>query len=216
MKLEDPILVFISSKQAEFRAERTLIQRLIESTPHMAPVLAEDWSPERGGVRDRYVGDVERCDIYVGLFGCVYSAPTEEEYRVAARNPARELLIYMRDCEGNRDPQLATLIAEIEATGVPAKLSAKRIRDVFLRDLNNAVTRMLRAFRNQSERPRLQSRAGDSVILRDWDQARASLSELGYPVDDRAAMRAIENKFKTVARELARQQSSVLARLFGG
>lgn len=43
-------------------------------------------------MRSRYLADVANCDIYVGLFGRIYSEATEEEYREAAGKSARELL----------------------------------------------------------------------------------------------------------------------------
>ena len=72
----------------------------------MEPLQAENWSPQRQPIYDTFASDVKALPIYVGLFGCMYSEPTEQEYRVAIQEPRREILIYFRGCDA-RDPALA-------------------------------------------------------------------------------------------------------------
>ena len=80
-----PIRVFISSKQAEFVSERNALRQIVKKVPLLAAVTAEEWSPQRE-LQERYLADVRRCPIYVGLFGTIYSQPTEIEYQTATEH----------------------------------------------------------------------------------------------------------------------------------
>src|SRR6185503_13788870 len=106
----DPISVFISSKQSEFETERAVLADKIRGIPFLDAVVAEEWAPERTPVQDVFLEKVRRCPIYVGLFQCIYSEPTEMEYRAGIENPYREVLLYVKTCRGTRDPHLTQLI----------------------------------------------------------------------------------------------------------
>jgi Domain of unknown function (DUF4062) len=203
MKDTDPIRVFISSKQAEFSAERQIMKKIIEGSDVMAPVVAEDFAPERGDVRSRYLADVERCPIYVGLFGCVYSAPTEDEYRHALLNPAREILLYVRPCPDRRDEALARLVAEFEARSVPKKLdTVQTLRKNFAEHLHRALSRMIRVLMDQQAPPRPQSVARRSSIREEWEERRQRLGAIGFPVDDANELEKVIAQFRTAERQI--------------
>lgn len=203
MRDTDPIRVFISSKQAEFTAERQVMKKIIEASDVMAPILAEDFAPERSDVRSRYLADVERCPIYVGLFGCIYSAPTEEEYRHALLNPAREILLYVRPCPDRREEALVRLVVEFEARSVPKKLdSIQTLRKSFKEHLQRALSRMIRMLMDQTVRPRAQGGALESSIRREWEERRQRLGVMGFPVDDAAGLEKVIARFRTAEQQI--------------
>jgi hypothetical protein len=199
----DPIRVFISSKQKEFETERRVMKDIVQSSPLMAPVLAEDFAPQRDDVRSRFLGDVGRCPIYVGLFGCVYSAPTEDEYRHALLNSAREILIYDRPCPDGRDEKLSALITDIQANHVPAKLgSVAKLRKQFAEHLHLAVARMVRLLLDQAAPPPRAQGDEDSVIAAAWTERRLQLMAMGFPVNDVDQLAAMTSKYRSAANHL--------------
>jgi hypothetical protein len=136
--------VFVSSKMSEFQQERAILKHEIEELPLLEPVLAEDWPPQRATPKEVYLGDVNQCYIYVGLFGCIYSEPTRVEYESAGQNPYRELLIYVRSCKGEQDVALKGLIAEMSDTRVIRKYSEPTdLLPLIRADLHAALWRMV-------------------------------------------------------------------------
>jgi Domain of unknown function (DUF4062) len=180
----DPLRVFISSKQAEFTAEREALATIIRKMPLLAPVTAEAWSPERADVRERFLADVRRCPIYVGLFGCVFSGPTVVEYETACENPRREILIYIKRCPSDRvEPSLRPVLEALRAKhtvteyDAPAQLQAR-----FRRHLWSAVKRMIDAY-IELRQPAPVAQGSQSVLRRLWDKQRVHLRDLGLPGD---------------------------------
>jgi hypothetical protein len=179
---DSPIKVFISSKQAEFKREREGMFELISGMPLLAPILAEDWSPGRDDVKGRYLRNVRESPIYVGLFGCIYSGPTEEEYRAALENPFREILVYVRECD-QADLGLTALrksFLEDCVHAVKVFRTWDDLKPVFERHIWNAVYRMIQAYMEMAK-PQPQARGADSVMLDNWRLAKSQLSELGLP-----------------------------------
>ena len=172
--------VFVSSKFSEFPQERAILKHEIEALPLLEPVLAEDWPPQAAAPKDVYVADVQRCYIYVGLFGCMYSEPTRVEYEVAGENPHREVLIYLRNCPGGSDSELKALIADILDTRVARKYSDPlELLPIVQADLQAALWRMvdlcLRAGKNQDQ-------TGTRSV---WTP---SLASVGVPADPQSAL----------------------------
>ena len=87
-----PIVIFLSSVQREFARERRTLRDYVHSDPLMRRFfevfLFEDVPAKDRRPDDLYLGEFERCDIYVGLFGSEYGtqnrdgvSPTEREFR---------------------------------------------------------------------------------------------------------------------------------------
>ena len=86
-----PLRIFISSAQCEFAGERAALRNYVQDDPLMRRFfevfLFED-APACDQRPDQlYLDEVERCDIYVGLFGADYGSedgeavsPTEREF----------------------------------------------------------------------------------------------------------------------------------------
>ena len=87
-----PIRIFISSVQREFAREREQLRVYLRGDPLMRRFfevfLFEDVPASDRRLDEVYLGEVERCDIYVGLFGRDYGSedgplgvsPTEREF----------------------------------------------------------------------------------------------------------------------------------------
>src|SRR5579872_4584238 len=93
----------------EFEQERGALAFQLTSIPGIQVNAAEQWGAISAPVEKIYTGGVQRCHIYIGLFGKVYSAATQEEYEEACRNPYRQKLIYLRQSK-NIDFKLQELI----------------------------------------------------------------------------------------------------------
>jgi hypothetical protein len=174
------VRVFISSKQKEFRHERAEIFKILSAAPFVEPVQAEDWSPQTQPIYDTFASYVKASAIYVGLFGCIYSAPTEQEYRIAKEEPKRQILIYFRDCE-TRDAELQHLYAAIsdpERGHSFKEYSAwADLEPYFLRHIEDAVGRMIANYLDVAKPQAARSEEEDFFAQR----AASSIRRLGLP-----------------------------------
>ena len=120
-----PIRIFMSSVQREFWRERKHLRDYLRGDPLMRrffkvflfeEVSASDRRPDAV-----YLDEVERCDIYVGLFGQVYGSedaagvsPTEREFD-RATELEKHGLIFVRGAEEGRHPKMHALIGRAQA-----------------------------------------------------------------------------------------------------
>jgi predicted HTH transcriptional regulator len=111
--------LFVSSAQKEFQAERRAIKAHVERDPLLREFfdvfLFEDLPASDRRADDVYLEEVDRCAIYVGLFGSEHSAPTEREFdRATSKGKIR--LIYVKGTDdAARKPDMNALIKR--ATG---------------------------------------------------------------------------------------------------
>jgi uncharacterized protein DUF4062 len=188
----DAISVFISSKQSEFETERAVLADKIRSIPFLDVVVAEEWAPERTPVQDVFLDRVRRCPIYVGLFQCIYSEPTEMEYRAGIENPYREILLYVKACGGTRDPRLEHLIGAARSQHVTFQFQGiKDLLPVFGRHLQAALVRMVENLQALGKQEPV-GRSTNSVLQRRWADQQRHLGSLGLPVDRGVAVDMVE------------------------
>lgn len=176
-----PIRVFISSKQAEFVQERAALLGVIRELPLLSPVVAEEWPAERANPRVRYTADAKKCPIYVGVFGQLYSEPTEREYHAAQEHPLREILIYIKR-DTTPEPALGSLLGEMSSRHVVARFtSVNELMSLVERDLWAAVSRMITHYMEVGQGPPVTRSGGASPQRRRWERQRARLGDLGLP-----------------------------------
>ncbi len=183
----DAISVFISSKQSEFETERAVLADKIRAIPFLDVVVAEEWAPERTPVQDVFLEKVRRCPIYVGLFQCIYSEPTELEYHAGMENPYREVLFYVKACREARDPRLAAFIEAARSRHVTFQFEGIRdLLPVFTSHLQAALVRMVENLQALGKQKPV-SRSEDSVLQRRWAAQQRHLRALGLPEDHAVA-----------------------------
>ena len=121
----NPLRIFISSVQDEFAEERVALRDYIRADVLIRrffdvflfeDVPASDQRPD-----ELYLDEVERCDIYVGLFGNHYGSedeegvsPTEREFDHATAVGAHRL-IFMKGTGDTRHPKMQALIRKAQA-----------------------------------------------------------------------------------------------------
>ena len=121
----NPLRIFISSVQDEFAEERAALRDYIRADVLIRrffdvflfeDVPAFDQRPD-----ELYLDEVERCDIYVGLFGNHYGSedeegvsPTEREFDHATAVGAHRL-IFMKGTGDTRHPKMQALIRKAQA-----------------------------------------------------------------------------------------------------
>jgi hypothetical protein len=175
-----PIRVFISSKQAEFVAERNALMQIVRQVPLLAAVAAEEWSPQRE-LQERYLADVRRCPIYVGLFGAIYSEPTEIEYQTAKEHSRREILIYVKGGVTPED-RLTNLLGRIRGEHVISMFrSLADLTERFETHLWDAVSRMVDAYMQLSAPAPVPRGGGVSPLMLKWERSRTAWQGLGLP-----------------------------------
>lgn len=115
--------VFISSVQREFAAERQMLAEYVRKDPLLCKffeVFLFEESPACDvEVRDLYLPEVEKSDIYLGILGAQFGnadadgvSPTEREYDVATAK-GKERLLFIKTCE--RDPREECFVQKVQS-----------------------------------------------------------------------------------------------------
>lgn len=130
------VRVFVSSVQKELQAERRALKGYIDGDPLLRRFfevfLFEDLPASDRRADEVYLDEVDRCDIYVGLFGKEYGgedadghSPTEREFeRASSKGKVR--LIYIKGMDDKaRHPKMQALIRK-----AGAQLIRRRFEDI--------------------------------------------------------------------------------------
>ena len=127
----NPLGIFISSVQREFAEERAALRDYLRGDPLMRrffdPFLFEDVPATDRRPDALYLDEVERCELYVGLFGDEYGtedeegiSPTEREFDHATAL-GKQRLIFLKAAGGTgRHPKMQALIGKAQ-TGLIRK-----------------------------------------------------------------------------------------------
>ena len=127
-----PLGIFISSVQREFAEERAALRDYLRGDPLMRrffdPFLFEDVPATDRRPDALYLDEVERCELYVGLFGDEYGtedeeglSPTEREFDHATAL-GKQRLIFLKAARGtSRHPKMAALIGKAQAGLIRAR-----------------------------------------------------------------------------------------------
>lgn len=121
-----PLRIFISSVQGEFVRERAVLRDYVHGDALMRRFfevfLFEDAPASDRRPDDLYLEEVERSDIYVGLFGVGYGtedeegvSPTEREFDRATSLGAHRLVFLKGVKEEDRDPKMLALVHKAQA-----------------------------------------------------------------------------------------------------
>jgi predicted HTH transcriptional regulator len=118
--------IFISSVQKELAEERRAVKAFVEGDPllrrYFTAFLFEDLAAADRRADDVYLDAVDRCAVYVGVFGNEYGfedaggqAPTEREFDRATRR-GKPRLIFVRGADDRaRHPKMAALVRKAGA-----------------------------------------------------------------------------------------------------
>lgn len=129
--------IFISSVQKEFAQQRLDLKAFLLGDAVLRRFVAEVFLFEEIPAKDRradqvYLEEVERCDIYLGIFGYDYGfedkqgiSPTQHEYDHATRHGKTRLVYVWGSDEKRRAPKMRKLVAKASS-----ELVRRRIEDV--------------------------------------------------------------------------------------
>ena len=126
-----PLRIFISSVQTEFARERASLRDYLRGDPLMRRFfevfLFEDVPASDQQPSELYLDEVDRCDLYVGLFGNDYGnedehgiSPTEREFDHATALGKHRLIFVKGTNDAIRHPKLLTLVKKAQ-TGLIRK-----------------------------------------------------------------------------------------------
>ena len=120
-----PLRLFVSSVQREFAEERAALRDYLSGDPLMRrffeAFLFEDVPATDRRPDALYLEEVERCDLYVGLFGREYGSeddgvsPTEREFDRAEALGKHRLIFVKGGAGETRHPSMQTLIDRAQA-----------------------------------------------------------------------------------------------------
>ena len=136
--------IFISSAQKEFAEERQALREYVQGDPLLRrffdAFLFEEVPAADRRADELYLSEVERCDIYVGLFGNQYGiedaegmSPTEREFNEASRLGKHRLVFVKGGADGDKHPKMRALIAAAGAQVIRRRFasSAELIPSVY-------------------------------------------------------------------------------------
>jgi predicted HTH transcriptional regulator len=117
--------VFISSVQSEFAKEREMLYRYLLTDPLLGlffePFIFENLPASEQSATSTYLEKVEKCDIYLGIFGKKYGfenddgvSPTEIEFIRATEAKKTRLIFLTTHTENERHPKELALIKKAE------------------------------------------------------------------------------------------------------
>ena len=120
------LTLFVSSVQSEFAEERRAIKDHVRQDPllsrHFKTFIFEDVPAQTRGPREIFLDEVDRCTVYVGLFGTLYGfedsegiSPTEREFERAVECRKERLIFIKMGSERNRHSKMSALVAKAEA-----------------------------------------------------------------------------------------------------
>lgn len=130
-----PIRIFVSSVQGEFAEERATLRDYVRDDVLLRRFfdvfLFED-SPAADRSPDHlYLSEVERSDIYLGLFGIEYGneddagmSPTEREFDHATQVGSHRLIFVKSVDDRARHPKMQALIAKAQASLIRKRFNA--------------------------------------------------------------------------------------------
>ncbi|NLF70849.1 MAG: DUF4062 domain-containing protein [Candidatus Anammoximicrobium sp.] len=118
--MTDKRRVFISSVQKELAAERRALKDFVQADPLLRPFfdvfLFEDLPASGRRADEVYLDEVDRCDIYLGIFGSDYGyedaagvSPTEREFDRATA-AAKERLVFVKGDDSGRHAKMQGLV----------------------------------------------------------------------------------------------------------
>lgn len=128
--------IFVSSVQKEFKQIRLDLKAFLLGDAFLHRFVSEVFLFEELPAKDRradqvYLEQVERCDIYMGIFGYEYGSedqddvsPTEHEYNHAAKHGKTRLIYVWGSDEKRRAPKMRNLVSK-----AGTELIRRRIED---------------------------------------------------------------------------------------
>jgi predicted HTH transcriptional regulator len=113
--------IFISSLQKELAAERRALKDFVHNDAllrqHFVVFLFEDLPASDRRTDEVYLPEVDRCDLYMGLFGMEYgyadangTSPTEHEFDRATTQGKERLIYVLGTTDEGRDPRMTALV----------------------------------------------------------------------------------------------------------
>ena len=115
--------IFISSVQKEFATERRAVRDFVDGDALLRRFfdvfLFEDLPASDRRADDVYLAEVDRCDVYIGLFGNDYGSenadglsPTEREFERATFEGKQRLIFVKGIVDAKRHPKMQALIRQ--------------------------------------------------------------------------------------------------------
>ena len=146
------IKIFISSVQSEFAGERRMLADYLQHDALFRKFcevfIFEDIPAQDRTPNDLYLAEVQKNDIYIGLFGKQYgfefhdgTSPTEREYDFATTNNKYRLIFLSSADAKERNPKMNRLIAKASNELVYGKFSSpsELLSDVYSSLINYLV-----------------------------------------------------------------------------
>jgi len=127
-------IIFVSSVQKELAAERRALKEYVHNDPLLRQFfevfLFEDLPASGRRADEVYLGEVDRCDVYVGIFGDSYGfedasgvSPTEREFDRATAAGKERLVFVKGTADTARHPKMLALTQRASAQVVRRRFS---------------------------------------------------------------------------------------------
>jgi len=119
--------VIVSSSMVELRDERVTVKKVLEERGFEVFLFEYDAGARPESIQRAYLAEVEASDLYLGILWNHYGPSTVEEFR-HARRLNKPCLIYIKNYDVHREPELVAFLTEI--TDVESGVSYCYFEDV--------------------------------------------------------------------------------------
>ena len=114
MIYDEHLRAFISSRMQELAPERVAIKAALSELHVDAWVFEDDAGSRSQAIQQTYKQEIDRADLYVGLFWRDYGDYTIDEFNYATERNKDCLIYEKRDgVDDNRDPKLQAFLDRI-------------------------------------------------------------------------------------------------------
>lgn len=109
---------FVSSRMQELTAERRVVKRALDQLGVQAWVFEEDAGARPTTIRQTYLDELSKSDLYIGLFWKSWGKYTIEEFRHARQKLRMDCLIYEKRASGTeRETDLQQFLDDLGRVG---------------------------------------------------------------------------------------------------
>jgi hypothetical protein len=141
--------IFVSSRMQELADERQRIKAALAGIRINAWIFEDDAGARTGTIEETYLDELDKADLYLGIFWRGFGTYTIEEYEHAKKR-GKDRLIYEKtaDIAGTRDPELQTFldrIGQVKLGETPARFeTVDRLVEHVLLDVPALLTARFR------------------------------------------------------------------------
>ena len=177
----EKLWVFVSGKEGELDDERDIAIETIKV--FFDPLASEDRAASEQSITDEYLGEVNEADIYIGIFGKIYSEPSRREFDTARANNIPVLVFEKQLKDDKRDKELEEFLGEVQnpLSGITADKYSDVVdfREKLKKALSILISRKFKKAREFEKQKVVEGRQIESAVAETKEEKQVHSFEAG-------------------------------------